>query len=55
MNRYSKDEKILGSGSYGDVYKGTDNLTKEKVALKKMRLEVSFIINLKIIIFIKAS
>jgi len=38
MDRYKKLEK-LGEGTYGVVYKGTDNVTKEIVALKKIKLE----------------
>mmetsp|Transcript_10159 Transcript_10159/g.8698 ORF Transcript_10159/g.8698 Transcript_10159/m.8698 type:complete len:102 (-) Transcript_10159:731-1036(-) len=39
MKRYKKLEKI-GSGSYGDVYKGQDIITGDIVALKKMKLQV---------------
>mmetsp|Transcript_33035 Transcript_33035/g.58189 ORF Transcript_33035/g.58189 Transcript_33035/m.58189 type:complete len:303 (+) Transcript_33035:161-1069(+) len=38
--RYQKIEKI-GEGTYGVVYKATDTLTNEIVALKKIRLESS--------------
>mmetsp|Transcript_47950 Transcript_47950/g.79439 ORF Transcript_47950/g.79439 Transcript_47950/m.79439 type:complete len:315 (-) Transcript_47950:354-1298(-) len=38
MDRYNKIEKI-GEGTYGVVYKAQDKLTKEIIALKKIRLE----------------
>lgn len=38
MDRYTKLEKI-GEGTYGVVYKAQDKVTKEIVALKKIRLE----------------
>lgn len=38
MERYTKLEKI-GEGTYGVVYKAQDKVTKEIVALKKIRLE----------------
>lgn len=38
MERYTKLEKI-GEGTYGVVYKAQDKVTREIVALKKIRLE----------------
>ncbi|GAB5369097.1 hypothetical protein AAMO2058_001375900 [Amorphochlora amoebiformis] len=38
MDRYNKIEKI-GEGTYGVVYKAQDKVTKEIIALKKIRLE----------------
>ena len=38
MDKYIKLEK-LGEGTYGVVYKAQDKITKEFVALKKIRLE----------------
>lgn len=38
MDRYEKIDKI-GEGTYGVVYKGRDLVSKEMVALKKIRLE----------------
>jgi len=38
-NRYEKVEsKLLGEGTYGEVYKVRDNVTGEILALKKMKL-----------------
>ena len=37
-DKYEKLEKI-GEGTYGVVYKARDSVTKEIVALKKIRLE----------------
>lgn len=39
LKRYTKDERTLGSGAYGVVYKATCNKTKETVALKKIKME----------------
>ena len=38
QERYEKIEKI-GEGTYGVVYKARDIITRELVALKKIRLE----------------
>ena len=38
LERYVKVGK-LGEGTYGIVYKATDKLTNEEVALKKIRLD----------------
>lgn len=38
MNRFDDKEKI-GEGAYGVVYKAVDLKTKEKVAIKKIKLE----------------
>lgn len=38
MENFHKIEKI-GEGTYGIVYKATDKITKQLVALKKIRLE----------------
>ena len=38
MNRFEEKEKI-GEGAYGVVYKAIDLKTKEKVAIKKIKLE----------------
>ena len=38
MENFHKIEKI-GEGTYGIVYKATDKITEQVVALKKIRLE----------------
>ena len=38
MENFHKIEKI-GEGTYGIVYKATDKITEQLVALKKIRLE----------------
>lgn len=42
MENYEKIEKI-GEGTYGKVYKARDKTTGKLVALKKTRLEVSWL------------
>ena len=38
-NRYEKcDGKLLGEGTYGEVYKVKDNVTGEMLAMKRMKL-----------------
>lgn len=39
LKRYTKDERTLGSGAYGVVYKATCMKTGETVALKKIKME----------------
>jgi serine/threonine protein kinase len=41
LAKYIKQEKAVGEGTYGVVYKAREKATGESVALKKIRLEVS--------------
>lgn len=40
LSKYIKQEKAVGEGTYGVVYKARDKTTGEYVALKRIRLEV---------------
>lgn len=37
---FHKNEKVIGSGTYGIVYKGVHNQTKEQIAIKKIKIEM---------------
>jgi serine/threonine protein kinase len=39
MENYNRNE-VIGNGTYGVVYKGTDIKTGETIAMKKIKLEV---------------
>jgi serine/threonine protein kinase len=39
QKRYKK-QSVIGSGAYGEVYKGIDTKTKTQIAIKKIKLDV---------------